>query len=52
MSELWGYCSEHGNEHLEIIDYMELFDGMTEVLTNVQGKLCSMESVHCEEQHD
>jgi len=24
----------------------------TEVLTNVQGKLCSMESVHCEEQHD
>jgi len=52
FSELWGYCCEHGNEHLEIIEYMELFDWITEVLTNVQGRLCSMESIHCEEQQD
>ena len=47
-----GDCSEHGNEHSEIIKYMELFDWLSEVLTNAQGILCSMESVHCEEEHD
>jgi hypothetical protein len=47
-----GDCCEHGNGHSEIIEYMELFDWLSEGLTNVQGRLCSMESVHCEDQHD
>jgi hypothetical protein len=47
-----GDCCEHGSGHSDFIEYIELCDWLSEVLTNAQGILCSMESIHCEEQHD
>jgi hypothetical protein len=46
LTELWGDCCEHCNEHSDIMEYMELFDWVSEVLTNGLGRLCSVESVH------
>ena len=47
-----GVCCERSNGHSDFIECMELFDWLSEVLTNAQGILCSVDSVHCEEQHD
>ena len=51
-ANVMGGCCENDNEDLEIMEYTELFDWLSEMQTSVQGRLCSMESVHCEEQHD